>query len=279
MPGDNQCRECPAATAASFRSLTCERCDGPGEFSGSGSAYCNVATAGWTSSTRNDSAVVCPKDTYSSGGAGQCQECAEGYHSEQGSATCFACRPGTRYVEGDTGVKSEISVMGLTVQELEDVESLFKLLTKFEAPQGLAGKRTTGSLRMRAHFRAPTSGKFEFLVTSGSPSEVLFGKNSSAATKIASVPTSTLPAGQWDEFEVQASPPQDLVGGSYYYLELRTSEETAKLSHYAVGVVLGLLTAVAALAVRAARGSVLAVQRVGRRGGVGPAAAGGRSIF
>jgi len=79
----------------------CVPCDGPGQFSPTGSSYCSVAGAGQVPTGDRKSSTSCPKNHFSTGAVNSCTPCTNG-HSPVGSVACISTPVGYYFNEVDS---------------------------------------------------------------------------------------------------------------------------------------------------------------------------------
>ena len=80
----------------------CGACNGSGQFSDAGSAFCSTAGAGKKPNTDRSGEENCPVDTFSVGASNTCTDCSGG-HSNPGSSSCVSTPPG-QYWSGTADV-------------------------------------------------------------------------------------------------------------------------------------------------------------------------------
>ena len=95
---------CPAGTFSESGASSldgCAPCDGPGQFSPTGSSYCSVAGAGQVPTGKRTDSIPCPKNHFSTGAVNSCTPCTNG-HSPVGSVACISTPVGYYFNETDS---------------------------------------------------------------------------------------------------------------------------------------------------------------------------------
>ena len=95
ITSDRKCSPC-VAPAYSDDGLTCEECDGEGQYSDvNGASSCKLAPPGSKPTTDRTGVVGCPAGEFSIGGASVCSLCPAGKYSDGGAVGCTACNLGS----------------------------------------------------------------------------------------------------------------------------------------------------------------------------------------
>jgi len=123
-PGGGWCTACNAGTY-STNGGKCEPCSGVGLYSDAGASFCKTVPLGQRALFARNGTQLCPKNTFSLGGADNCTRCPDGFHSKKESASCSFCLAGEYYDEvatecekcpaGKFASKGVLSAMGCKV--------------------------------------------------------------------------------------------------------------------------------------------------------------------
>ena len=100
--GNKQCRDiipsnkCLPGTYSIENTTVCKSCD-PGAYTVElGATKCIICPPGSMCPVANQLPIVCPINTFSSGGSTGCKACSKGMIADSGSSKCLTCPPGYR---------------------------------------------------------------------------------------------------------------------------------------------------------------------------------------
>lgn len=152
----------------------------------------------------------------------------------RGASTCTGCSAGITFRRWDGVGGSSIDAMLTDPAFLDNGGAPDEETLSSDAMESPVNVADNCAREMSGYFKPPMDGTYTFFVASDDNGTLFFGADEPTATIIASVPGWT-GSRQWDKYPEQASPHQELVAGTYYFLRV-LGNEGGGCDNLAVGV-------------------------------------------